>query len=146
MFSDWFHLEVQKWVLMHMCFFFIHFSKPAPHFYRLFLFDGELFQRCVSYPMLCPFSLTLEYPVQQSYLQTDSLIWTVALCQWILLMSCRGLWPALSCVKSSFRASLILTVNLCSSLIKLKRMSTSLFSIFQPVSLINSVKLKQKCG
>lgn len=31
----------------------------------------------------------------QSYLQTDNLIWTVALPQWILFVYCRGLWPAL---------------------------------------------------
>lgn len=134
MFSGWFHLEVQKWVLIQLCFVFT-LPKLPPHFYHPFLFDSELFHRSlllhvVSHPSQPRMSCTTE-----SYLQTDNLIWTVETPQWILLRSCRGFW-ALNWATSSFHASLTLTVNFCSSLIKLKRMSNSLFSSF-PTSISN---------
>lgn len=67
-------------------------------------------------------------------LLTDYLIWPVELLWWFLLIYAKetiDLLPALSRAKSSFHASIMLTVNFCSSLIKLERLATPLFSTFQ---------------
>lgn len=137
MFSDWFHLEVQKWVLIQLCFVFT-LPKLPPHFYHPFLFDSELFHRSlllhvVSHQSQPRISCTTESYFRQTIL---SKLWRCPSGFFWGPAEAFELLPALNCATSSFHASLTLTVNFCSSLIKLKRMSNSLFSSF-PTSISN---------
>lgn len=134
MFSDWSDLFGSTRGWYDLCALYFLFQTCSP-FLSCIPVRWWALPEVSPLPHVVSFTHTLEYPVQWSYsVQTDYLIWPVVLLWWFLLIYAKetiDLLPALSRAKSSFHASIMLTVNFCSSLIKLERLATPLFSTFQ---------------